>query len=137
MSELGGINCFGGNLARVRTSWTKENPGRRFLSCANRDGGCRFFEWEDSPLYARSRVIIPGLFRRLNALEKENARLARKMKYIKAVLCWKEPVFSFDKVELAPLFYILLRKKRLVLYFWFGACRCRNAVVHVAPYFEL
>ncbi|PIN25958.1 DNA topoisomerase [Handroanthus impetiginosus] len=77
MSELGGINCFCGNLARVRTSWTKENPGRRFLSCANRDGGCRFFEWEDSPLCARSRVIIPGLLRRLNALEKENARLEK------------------------------------------------------------
>ncbi|PIN20899.1 hypothetical protein CDL12_06418 [Handroanthus impetiginosus] len=78
------MNCCCGNLARVRTSWMKENPRRRFLSCVNRDGGCRFFEWEDSPLCARSRVIIPWLLRRLNALERENTRLVRRNEIYKA-----------------------------------------------------
>ncbi|PIN26130.1 DNA topoisomerase [Handroanthus impetiginosus] len=95
MSEVGGISCFCENLARVRTSWTKDNPGRRFLSCENRNGGCSFYEWEDGPLSSRSRVIIPGLLRQLNALEKENARLARKMKYYSIMVWSLFPRFVF------------------------------------------
>ncbi|CAA0831125.1 Unknown protein [Striga hermonthica] len=41
-------------------------------------GGCKFFEWEDPPICRREKAIIPGLLRRVNALEDENKALRQK-----------------------------------------------------------
>lgn len=32
-------------------------------------GGCRYFQWVDAPLCNRAQIIIPGLLRRLKAME--------------------------------------------------------------------
>ncbi|PWA37223.1 zinc finger, GRF-type [Artemisia annua] len=63
------VNCFCGNQAVMRTSWTHTNPGRRFWSCAQIVTNCGFFLWFDPPMCARARAIIPGLLTARNALE--------------------------------------------------------------------
>ncbi|KAL0398485.1 UNVERIFIED_CONTAM: hypothetical protein Sradi_2191800 [Sesamum radiatum] len=62
----------------MRTSWTKDNPGRRFYNCSIGRGNCAFFAWEDPPICARSKLIIPGLLRKINALEDKVANLQKK-----------------------------------------------------------
>ncbi|KAL8491687.1 hypothetical protein ACS0TY_023330 [Phlomoides rotata] len=55
-------NC--GMEARIRTSWTKFNPGRRFYGCrASRvnGGGCSFFEWLDEEMSERAKTVILNL----------------------------------------------------------------------------
>ncbi|PWA95024.1 hypothetical protein CTI12_AA054730 [Artemisia annua] len=47
------ILCGCGELARCRTSWTENNPARRFLGCPNfmdPTTNCNFFQWVDAPL---------------------------------------------------------------------------------------
>ncbi|KAL8053291.1 hypothetical protein ABFS82_05G062000 [Erythranthe guttata] len=61
--------CDCGNELRLQTSWTSANPGRRFLSCAERVNGCRVFYWYDPAMCERSKRIIPGLLKKINALE--------------------------------------------------------------------
>ena len=63
------VKCGCGALAEQHTAWTTANAGRRFVACPYRR--CRFFSWVDPPLCDRARVIIPGLVRRINALEAE------------------------------------------------------------------
>ncbi|WCJ44253.1 hypothetical protein M5689_024930 [Euphorbia peplus] len=60
--------CDCGFEAAVRTSWTNENPGRRFHNC-------RYNEWIDDSLDDRSMSIVLGLLRKLDRIEKECARL--------------------------------------------------------------
>ncbi|CAA0810360.1 zinc knuckle (CCHC-type) family protein [Striga hermonthica] len=82
----------------VRTSWTYENPGRRFYSCNyKKGGGCNFFCWVDGPMCTRSRQLIPGLLCKSNELhqilqeiqeendklKEENKNLAAEMKRLK------------------------------------------------------
>nr|GMD79742.1 zinc finger, GRF-type [Ipomoea batatas] len=49
----------------LRTSWTNDNPGRRYWNCGQnkgRGGGrCGFVRWYDPPMCSRSKTIIPGL----------------------------------------------------------------------------
>nr|KAJ0224307.1 hypothetical protein LSAT_V11C100044930 [Lactuca sativa] len=65
--------CFYGNVAVVRTSWTSQNPGRRFYACLKMVSklilGSRygFLGWVDPPMCQRSTVIIPGLLRTMNS----------------------------------------------------------------------
>ncbi|GJR18664.1 DNA-(apurinic or apyrimidinic site) lyase 2 [Tanacetum coccineum] len=45
--------CGCGELARCRTSWTQNNPARRFLGCPNYmdpTRNCNFFRWVDVEL---------------------------------------------------------------------------------------
>ncbi|KAK6149751.1 hypothetical protein DH2020_017276 [Rehmannia glutinosa] len=68
----GFVDCYCGRRAALRTSWTDDNPGRRFHSCIQYTrGGCSFFDWEDPPMCRRSKAIIPGLLRRINTLKEE------------------------------------------------------------------
>ncbi|KAH7864013.1 hypothetical protein Vadar_024654 [Vaccinium darrowii] len=53
----------------MNTSWTDRNPGRRFKKCTKPK--CKGFDWLDPPMFGRSVQIIPGLLRRINAMEKE------------------------------------------------------------------
>ncbi|KAK4413675.1 hypothetical protein Salat_2780300 [Sesamum alatum] len=93
------IECNCSQPAVIRTSWTNENPGRRFHSCRNyKRGGCRFFQWEAPPLCARARAIVPGLLKKIDTLEakiEEMKQRNRKWQKIVAVLasilvflCW-------------------------------------------------
>ena len=45
--------CGCGELAKCRTSWTQNNPGRRFLGCPNYmdpTRNCNYFRWVDVEL---------------------------------------------------------------------------------------
>ncbi|CAA0842005.1 zinc ion binding [Striga hermonthica] len=64
-----GKECDCGKPSVVRTSWTFENPGRRFYSCNYKRGGaCKLFSWVDGPMCTRSKQLIPGLLRKSNEL---------------------------------------------------------------------
>ncbi|KAK6138994.1 hypothetical protein DH2020_027264 [Rehmannia glutinosa] len=80
MSHVTGYeSCFCGKTAVIRTSWTDDNPGRRFQSCLNfKRGGCQFFSWEDPPMCNRARQIIPGLLRKINKIQDELEKMKDK-----------------------------------------------------------
>nr|KAJ0212668.1 hypothetical protein LSAT_V11C400219700 [Lactuca sativa] len=58
---------FCGNVAVVQTSWTSQNPGRRFYACPKMGSTCGFLGWVDPPMCQRSTFIIPGLLRTMNS----------------------------------------------------------------------
>ncbi|KAK4415017.1 hypothetical protein Salat_2608800 [Sesamum alatum] len=69
--------CICGNETVVRTSWTNNNPGRRFRACAGYNGSyCGSFEWVDPPMCRRARDVIPGLLRCIKQyeIEEQHAR---------------------------------------------------------------
>ncbi|XP_057774958.1 uncharacterized protein LOC130993938 [Salvia miltiorrhiza] len=42
--------------APIMTSWTNDNPGRRFYGCRNwKSKNCGFFVWHDEPMGERAR----------------------------------------------------------------------------------
>ncbi|KAK2640548.1 hypothetical protein Ddye_028343 [Dipteronia dyeriana] len=73
-TDIGYLNpkCLCGISARRFTFWTDSNP-RRLLGVAiiigYGYGNCGFFRWSDHPICVRSKVIIPGLLRRIQDLE--------------------------------------------------------------------
>ncbi|XP_021833751.1 uncharacterized protein LOC110773532 [Prunus avium] len=75
--EVGPRICHCGNQCRLTTSWTDNNPGRRFWGCADYGvrRGCAFFEWYDPQVCERSKIVICGLLKRLRKEEEENRKL--------------------------------------------------------------
>ncbi|KAK3206901.1 hypothetical protein Dsin_020947 [Dipteronia sinensis] len=71
--DLGDLypKCLSGTSVRRFTSWTYSNSRRRFWGCSNfrGDSNCGFFRWYGPPMCARSKLIIPGLLRRIRELE--------------------------------------------------------------------
>ncbi|KAG8380616.1 hypothetical protein BUALT_Bualt06G0034200 [Buddleja alternifolia] len=65
--------------ASLKTSWTSDNPGRRFYGCILGRSGCTFFDWYDPRMCARAKVLIPGLLCKINRLEKQVEEMQRKM----------------------------------------------------------
>ncbi|CAN0846912.1 hypothetical protein LINGRAHAP2_LOCUS19302 [Linum grandiflorum] len=68
--------CGCGENIVLLTSWTEDNPGRRFWKCRSRHktntrGLRHYFEWHDPPVEKQSKQVINGLLRRLNKLEGE------------------------------------------------------------------
>ncbi|KAL6293845.1 hypothetical protein ACE6H2_001987 [Prunus campanulata] len=66
--------CAYGTKIIRRTSWTDLNPGRRFDACDknwNSKRGMHFFEWVDNETCPRGKQVVPGLLRRLRAMEEE------------------------------------------------------------------
>ncbi|XP_057803108.1 uncharacterized protein LOC131018399 [Salvia miltiorrhiza] len=48
--------------AVIMTSWTDENPGRRFYGCRNwKTKNCGLFDWIDEPMTERAKDIINEL----------------------------------------------------------------------------
>ncbi|GER46943.1 GRF zinc finger family protein [Striga asiatica] len=69
----GFLECRCRKMAVIRTSWTADNPGRRFHSCLEyKNGGCDFFSWVDPPTCDRPEKIMPGLVKKMKALERAN-----------------------------------------------------------------
>ncbi|MBA0570500.1 hypothetical protein Golob_004151, partial [Gossypium lobatum] len=60
--------CYCGNLAKLITSWSNDNPGSRFFGCKKFGSGfrkpCHFFIWFDPPLMPRSRIVLLGLLKK-------------------------------------------------------------------------
>ncbi|KAK1397578.1 hypothetical protein POM88_007441 [Heracleum sosnowskyi] len=63
--------CLCGNWLVAKTAWTSSNAGRRFMACDR----CRYFRWVDGPLCERARLIILGLLRRINNLERQQQEM--------------------------------------------------------------
>ncbi|XP_019155899.1 PREDICTED: uncharacterized protein LOC109181237 [Ipomoea nil] len=76
------VHCRCGEQLKIRTSWTAENPGRRFWQCVggNRKVGCGFIDWYDTPMCYRSKRIIPGLLKRINRQDEEIRKLNSKLR---------------------------------------------------------
>ncbi|KAL8515281.1 hypothetical protein ACS0TY_014120 [Phlomoides rotata] len=68
-STTGGLStlCDCSEDARPWTSWTQENPGRRFYGCRfwRRGGGsgCQYFKWLDPPIDLRAKTVILTLLK--------------------------------------------------------------------------
>ncbi|XP_057769876.1 uncharacterized protein LOC130989795 [Salvia miltiorrhiza] len=57
--------------ASIMTSWTEDNPGRRFYGCRNwKARHCGFFDWIDAPITERAKEVI-------NDLKSENLKLMK------------------------------------------------------------
>ena len=65
--------CHCGIHVDLKTSWSNQNPGRRFLGCKSYEfsSACRFFNWYDPPLIDHSRVVLFGLLKKLRYVEKQ------------------------------------------------------------------
>ncbi|GKB93893.1 zinc finger, GRF-type containing protein [Tanacetum coccineum] len=64
------VRCVCGLEAVIRTSWTNQNPGRRFYGCPTCSLTCvNILRWYDPPMCQRSIQIIPWLLRSRNELE--------------------------------------------------------------------
>ncbi|KAL3630978.1 hypothetical protein CASFOL_023962 [Castilleja foliolosa] len=65
------VRCHCGIQLQLVTSWTDDNPGRRFQACPNykMSSCCGFFRWFDEEMCSRSKEVIPGLLRKTNKLE--------------------------------------------------------------------
>ncbi|PQM32635.1 uncharacterized protein Pyn_32818 [Prunus yedoensis var. nudiflora] len=85
--------CWCGKAATIRTSWTDLNPGRRFSMCAAKvretnEGlkGCQFWAWFDPAMCERSKVVISGLLKSQNRLEKSVAKARQREKVVWVIL---------------------------------------------------
>ncbi|CAN1802370.1 hypothetical protein LINPERHAP1_LOCUS23347 [Linum perenne] len=67
--------CRCNELSVLRTSWTEDNPGRRFFTCSRRyevsKAKCDFFMWADDSIEGRAKEVINGLLRKLNQYERQ------------------------------------------------------------------
>ncbi|KAG8365732.1 hypothetical protein BUALT_Bualt17G0002500 [Buddleja alternifolia] len=81
--------CEGHKLAKLYTSWTNDNPRRRFHAC--RKFKVRMSSFCHSIwLQSSARAIIPGLLRGKNELEVEVCKLRERAQKLqkKLVLTW-------------------------------------------------
>ncbi|XP_058784113.1 uncharacterized protein LOC131658880 [Vicia villosa] len=94
------LQCYCGLDAPLVTSWTSQNPGRRFYGCGlyklQGRKGCAYFEWYDEQLEERSNEVINSLLKKVNKLKKEllikktDDKLKKKVKFLVTflVLSW-------------------------------------------------
>ncbi|KAB2070868.1 hypothetical protein ES319_A08G184500v1 [Gossypium barbadense] len=73
--------CHCGNLAKLNTSWSNDNPGMRFFRCKKFGSRfrkpCQFFSWFDPPLTPHSRIVLLGLLKKVRTLEGARKRERR------------------------------------------------------------
>ncbi|CAI9090838.1 OLC1v1025699C1 [Oldenlandia corymbosa var. corymbosa] len=62
--------CDNNKRSKIITSWTDDNPGRRFARCVDKEHGCHFWVWIDPPMCERSTEVIPKLLGKINQLRK-------------------------------------------------------------------
>ncbi|XP_021825368.1 uncharacterized protein At4g04775 [Prunus avium] len=79
--------CACGTKIIRRTSWTDLNLGRRFDACDknwNSRRGMHFFEWVDNETCPRGKQVVPGLLRRLRAMEEEGRAKEEQLRSVEA-----------------------------------------------------
>uniref|UniRef100_A0A2N9FDZ9 GRF-type domain-containing protein n=1 Tax=Fagus sylvatica TaxID=28930 RepID=A0A2N9FDZ9_FAGSY len=64
------------------TSWTAQNPGRRFYGCVNywTGNGCNYFEWADEVICERGKEVIREQMEKIASLSVELAKSKSKEK---------------------------------------------------------
>ncbi|KAK4430711.1 hypothetical protein Salat_0832800 [Sesamum alatum] len=67
------VSCKCGKQARLKCSWTNDNPGRRFYSCED-------YKWEDPPMCPRAMVVVLGLLRNIREKEERISSLNENIK---------------------------------------------------------
>ncbi|KAL2546002.1 uncharacterized protein Fot_15235 [Forsythia ovata] len=79
---LGEPVCYCGQISATRTSWTKNNPSRRFQGCTlyGRLDPCDYFSWIDPPPHPRYKIVINGLLRKSNNNENGKMKTRRLVK---------------------------------------------------------
>ncbi|KAL4313079.1 hypothetical protein GQ457_01G010190 [Hibiscus cannabinus] len=79
--------CHCGLPTEMKTSWTTRNPGRRFFGCKNhgKRKSCRFMSWYDPPMTSRATVVVNGLLKKCNVLERE--RKKERIMWVFLVVC--------------------------------------------------
>ncbi|XP_074374320.1 uncharacterized protein LOC141714718 [Apium graveolens] len=105
-------NCWCGRAAVLKTSWTDANLGRRFWGCfcfmEDRRNSCNFHFWFDPPMCQRSRMIIPGLLKKIDKLEddlgKHEAAVEKKGNK-------KSPILYYVVMILLVWVFIVLNKE--------------------------
>ncbi|XP_010687512.1 uncharacterized protein LOC104901620 [Beta vulgaris subsp. vulgaris] len=101
MTPITEMRCHCGLRVAKRTSWTLENPGRKFLACKfynheTGQRGCDKFEWIDEECLDWQRDIT-------NVLLAEKHRLATDLNILKARLCLFENEKKRVKAELEKM----------------------------------
>jgi len=96
MSSISGQElrrCFCGDVAKVCTSWTSKNPGRRFIGCPNYKSGrgCNYFSWIEPrvPDWYASKMLEIRDERKRNEeeIEKLKKKLWCKGMIIRVIVC--------------------------------------------------
>uniref|UniRef100_A0A2N9J4M7 GRF-type domain-containing protein n=1 Tax=Fagus sylvatica TaxID=28930 RepID=A0A2N9J4M7_FAGSY len=66
------------------TSWTAQNPGRRFYGCVNywSGNGCNYFEWADDVICERGKEVICEQMEKIASLSVELAKSKKREKAV-------------------------------------------------------
>ncbi|KAL2505672.1 Uncharacterized protein Adt_21293 [Abeliophyllum distichum] len=80
--------CCCGQIFATRTSWTENNPGRRFRGCCfyGRPNACNYFSWVDPPPHPRYKNLINGLLRKANNNGNVEMKMRRMVKLYQIVM---------------------------------------------------
>ncbi|KAH6801338.1 hypothetical protein C2S52_001802 [Perilla frutescens var. hirtella] len=124
--------CKCGVTEVIWTSWTKENPGRRFYGCRNYRPskgvipkvGCNHFKWCDEEMGDRVKEVINTLKTENAALLKENRNLAKQCESVlvaeNAVQTIANSEMLIMKKSLKRVKFALLVTWLLLVSIWFG-----------------
>ncbi|KAL8462333.1 hypothetical protein ACS0TY_032584 [Phlomoides rotata] len=76
--------CKGhGVLASVYTSYTEDNPGRRFMRCSIRGtDDCKYFEWIDDELPPEFKTVAARVAKKKNILEAQLRESNQKLRVL-------------------------------------------------------
>jgi hypothetical protein len=72
--------CYCGMRTYLKTSWTKENPRRRFFRCAQYDKGphCKCFQWFEPRICEHGGELIHDMRVMIKTLEEEFHKQEKK-----------------------------------------------------------
>ncbi|KAK6137420.1 hypothetical protein DH2020_028843 [Rehmannia glutinosa] len=105
IAQMEDIYCHCASKVVLKTSWTNNNPGRRFWACPNYEKGsnCGFFEWLDDEVCSRAKQIIPGLLAKLNKRDDEMTQMQIKESKLEADLVMASSRLEIMKQEMNEL----------------------------------
>ncbi|KAL5159594.1 hypothetical protein HKD37_15G043888 [Glycine soja] len=97
------VLCLCNIEAPLVTSWTEDNPGRRFYGCGlykvTSRKWCNYFEWHDPVANSRQKKIMVALMKKVDELELREKDLQSRIRDMKRkeiflgillVVCWEE-----------------------------------------------
>jgi len=91
------VRCFHGLLLTLKTSWSDNNPGRRFWSCPYYGSRkCKYFRWRDDVVNERYKFVIHKLVKKMKDI---NELLVANEKKIKEM----EEINSFNDKQITEM----------------------------------